>query len=107
MEAPTTEQVREVVAKLKELKPRIRQFTYFGDDNRAAIQAQIDVLERGMDEDEVYDRWDDGERDMHVRNSALSALQWYETGEIEDADGENDLAEGWESLVAEPKDAND
>lgn len=96
---PTIEQIQNEIEQLKELKPKIRHYSAFGDDNRASVQAQIDVLERGMDEDGIYNRWDEGERDMNIRDAALGALQWMTNGETDD--GETGLAEGWKGLVQE------
>lgn len=63
------------VALLKKMKPDVRHYTGFGDDNHAAIEAQILVIERGMDNDEIYDRWPD-ERDESERSCALEAREW-------------------------------
>jgi hypothetical protein len=72
----TSEEVKAEVAKLREMKPNIRHRTSFGDDNWAAIDAQIKVLEEGMDEDEIWDEWPEDEEDMHERDSAREALAW-------------------------------
>jgi hypothetical protein len=91
----TPDEIKAEVAKLREMKPRVRHRTSFGDDNWAAIDAQIKVLEEGMDEDEIYDEWPEGERDMHERDSALEALAWKNGEETED----ETPSAGWQSLV--------
>lgn len=95
---PNKKQVEEEVKKLKELKPLVIPRSFFGDSNIDAIQAQIDTLEMEWDEDKIYNRFGDGERDMHVRNAALSALEWKNTGKTEDGD-ELSPSDGWKDLV--------
>lgn len=86
---PTPAQVKEEIAKLVDLKDKVPPRTFFGDDNRAAIEAQIAVLKGELNEDEI-----DGEVD-HVASSAREALAWL--------NGENDSEEapslGWAHLV--------
>ncbi len=87
--APTPEQVQQEIAALREIKPKVRRRTFFGDDNHAAIDVQIDVLEDGLDEDTIYAEW--GEAD-HLLTSALEALAW-RNGDCEAPSGE------WSELV--------
>lgn len=62
--------------KLIEMKPRVRQQTAFGDDNHAAIEAQIDVLQRLVSEDAIYEMYPDDEADAHTRDAAMQAYEW-------------------------------
>lgn len=75
MPAPTAEQIAQEVSELKNLRDRVRRYTSFGEDNRAAIDAQIDVLENNLDEDSIYDRYDWEGNDRQLSN-ALDALSW-------------------------------
>ena len=75
----TEDQINAEVAALKALKPTIRERTAFGDDNHAAIEAQISVLRERMGSDEVYDAYGDEEADdfdQHTVDAALSAHDW-------------------------------
>ena len=78
------------IAALYDLKDRIPPRTMFGDDNLASIDAQIQVLEADLDEDEIYDWWEDEE---HTLDSALAAYRWMNEGE------EEAPSEGWKGLV--------
>jgi len=90
---PTTEQIKQEIEKLKELAPVIRQTSAFGTNNRAAIEAQIKVLENLWDNDEIYDHYDHAGIDEEALDAAIGAQQWL--------DGEHDvdtLSEDWEVL---------
>lgn len=92
----TPEEVQVEVGKLIALKPKVRNFTFFGDNNRNAIQAQIDVLKDGMDEGDIYDMGSedaDGEWTQHEVDSALEARRWLDEEEDEAP------SVGWEPLV--------
>jgi hypothetical protein len=94
MEAPTREEIEAEVEKLKEMEPNVRQFSKF-DDNRAAIRAQIEVLEEALDESEIFDRFedaDDPDAPNSIMEAAQEALRWME--------GEEDEAPslGWKHL---------
>ncbi len=112
----TPAEVKAEIAALQDLLPRIRSYSAFGDDNRALLQAEIDALEQGWEEDDVYDGPLD-ERDLereqeesedsddpidHSReieerrnqqNSAISAIQW------RDGDAPEAPSDGWTPLV--------
>lgn len=72
------EQIQEEIRKLRAMKPNVRKTTSFGDDNHAAIDAQIRVLEKDMDESEIDDMWEDQE---YLRDNAMAALEWVEGSE--------------------------
>lgn len=97
MATRTDEEIAAEVAALKEIrdKPTFRSRSYFGDDNEAAINAQIETLERGYSEDDVYENYEDPENDddRHVIDNAMSAFDWM-NGEEEDGSP----SEGWEGL---------
>lgn len=96
---PNDEQIQKEIKRLEEIKPRVRHFSMFGDDNHARIQAQIDTLKEGLTEDQIYDRWDgEDEQSPDLVSEALSARAWADTGET--SDGELDLVSAWEPLTA-------
>jgi ABC-type sugar transport system substrate-binding protein len=76
-------QVQAELLALQCIKKDVRQFTAFGDDNHAAIDAQCAVLREGMSMDEVYDAYG-GEEDIlfaqNVLDAALSAHDWLHAG---------------------------
>lgn len=77
----TDAQIDSEIAALKALKPTVRQRTAFGDDNHAAIDAQIDVLLKRMNTDEVFNAYADEEEEggevyEHVFSAALQASDW-------------------------------
>ncbi|KKN26364.1 hypothetical protein LCGC14_0875490 [marine sediment metagenome] len=88
----TKEQITKEIEALKTIRPNVRPTTFFGDNNLAALDAQIQVLEEYMDEDEIWDEWPEEERDEYVRSSALHAFDW--TNDDEDPD-DGSLAEDW------------
>lgn len=96
MSKPSSEQVQQEIAALKEIKPKVRRYTFFGDDNHAAIDAQIVVLEEDYDEDAIYGEWED---DEHVLSSALEALAWKE-GDLSRDNQDGALVDEWRSLAA-------
>lgn len=77
---PTPEQVAAEIARLKAVHPRVPTHSVFGDDNRAAIDAQIRVLEEGMTLDEVHDTFgeltDEGDFSQNTLDCALTAHDW-------------------------------
>jgi len=88
----TEKQIAKEIEALKTVRPNVRPITFFGDDNLAALDAQIQVLEKDMDEDDVWDEWPEEEQDQHVRESACHAVNWVNDEEDPDDKG---LAEGW------------
>lgn len=89
---PTAKQIEAEVAALTEMKPHVRHYTAFNEDNHAAIEAQIETLSKGLRESQLYDRFeprdDEGEPDNSGNNraeldSALEAYRWREGEEKE------------------------
>jgi hypothetical protein len=89
---PNQEQINAEIELLKEIKPKVRAYTMLGDDNRAAIQAAIEVLEKNLSGDDIWDRWP-GERDCHERGNADDARRWMDGEEKESP------SEGWKTLI--------
>lgn len=93
---PAPKEVLAEIKRLKEMQPNVRAMSMFGDDNRAAIDAQIAVLEGNLGEDAVYDAYSnpDNDDDRHLLDNALEARRWL------DGDSEDGLpSEGWKELV--------
>lgn len=72
---------KEANAQIKELRRIVklktfRRRTLFGDDNVAAINAQIEVLKEGLSEGDVDDRQDNETYSEHTAYIARDAAQW-------------------------------
>lgn len=99
---PSEKHVKAEIEKLLDLKYKVRSHSAFGDDNVAAIEAAICVLEEHMDNDDIYERYeeqrdDDNEIIQGSQNEldhALEALQWMQGDEKESP------SSGWVSLVS-------
>lgn len=78
------EEIDEQIEKLKEGRPNVVTHSTFGTDNLAGLDAQIRVLEKDMDRDDIWDYWDRDEEDMDVRSNAEEALDWLEEESDED-----------------------
>jgi len=92
MRIPTKKQIKAEAVKLSKLKPDVRSVSGFGNNNHAAIDAQIRVLKENMGEDEIYDVW--GGEVNSVRNNALEARFWMD-GESEDGSP----SYGWKAIA--------
>lgn len=100
--APTAAQIAAEVATLKKMKPTVLKYSGFGENHHNAIDAQVDVLELGLDDSDIYDRFDsvaDGDldadegRDENVVSAALDARNWAD-GETQDKPSDS-----WKELV--------
>lgn len=102
IEPRTKEEVKAEIAALKAAKSKVRKTNHFGDNLHDAIDAQVVVLENGLTEDEVRDRFED-EDDPDNRNeldAALDAFFWMEGEEREYAEHDS-LAAGWVDIGLE------
>jgi hypothetical protein len=84
------------ITTLKEMKPKVRRSSAFGDDHHAAIDAQIDVLQNNHSEDWIWGQADepaDSGYVDNVRDSALDAARW------RSGDEDTKPSEGWKELV--------
>lgn len=88
----TRKAIQAEIARLKEMKPNVLQFSAFGDDHHAAIDAQIEVLEGDMSEDECYDSIKFSENET-ILEECLYAARWAR-GEEKNAPSAN-----WVELV--------
>ncbi len=89
----TQKEIDAQIQRLKDVRPKVRPFSFFGTDNLECLDAMVRVLEQDMDSDDIWDRWDRDEEDFDVRSNADGALKWRE-GESE----EDDLAQGFPLL---------
>lgn len=70
------------IQKLKDIRPKVRPTSFFGDNNLAGVDAMIRVLEERMDEDKVYGVFEgdpdneEYESDIDLVNTALDAVRW-------------------------------
>lgn len=83
----TQKQITKEIKALKAIRPKVRPRSMFGDDNLAALDAQIEVLERGLDDDDIYDRYDRTGSSEYTLDAALQARQWIDDEEDEDCEG--------------------
>lgn len=74
----TQEEINEEIARLKAIRDHVRHYTAFGDDNRAAIDAQIMVFERNLSTDFIYDIWDDDDYQLDNADWAANWRDGYE-----------------------------
>ena len=93
MSKPTKETIEETIKQLKEMRPKIRHYSVFGDDNRAAVAAQINVLENDLDTDQIADEYDCADESEYIYESAIQAREWLD-GEVEE-----NLVDDWNILV--------
>lgn len=86
----TQEEIDAEVVKLKAIKPCIRRYSSFNDDHYLSIDAQIEVLEQHLNDDEINDRFENSD----VNSAAYQAFQWRNGEPIDDGSP----SAGWESL---------
>lgn len=85
-------QIEAVVKALEEIKPNVRRYSVFGDDNWAAIDAQLNVLKKKMTYQAINNEyWKEGDEGDHVYSSALDARSYL------DGDYDN-IIEDWRAL---------
>lgn len=97
MKIPSQKQIESEIKKLETIKPKIPRTNFFGDNNHDKIDAQIEVLQEELSEDEVYDRFEDEEnpdRTMEIVSNARQAALWL-IGESDDGAPSN----GWKELI--------
>lgn len=75
------------IQKLRAMQPNVRRTSVFGDNHHHAIDAQVDVLTRCMDVDDVEDVYgEDGAGDEFAQNvydAAMDANEWlHATAEV-------------------------
>lgn len=96
----TDEAIADELAMLRSLKGKVRRTNAFGDDHRAAIDAQCAVLAERMSMDQIHDSYGDEDADgfaQNVLDDAISACDWM-TGEL--AVDEGKPSDEWAELVS-------
>ena len=94
-----TDAITAEIGALKDLLPRVRHKSMFGDDHREAIKAQLAVLESRMNMDAIESAWGDDTAEEYAHNvyeSATEAHDWY-TGLLSGIEGKP--SDNWASLV--------
>lgn len=94
---PTDEQIQEQIKKLLEIKPKVLRRSVFGDDHRAAIDAQVEVLRTKMLA--IPDGYFD-EDCANILDAAIEACAWLDGEEMQDP-GFTDLVDTWKEMVRE------
>lgn len=84
----TQAEIDKMISKLKRIKTKIPETNFFGGNNWAVIDTQIDVLEDIIpDEEELYDMQDNGEIDEEQVSAGLDAIEWL-NGSSDDLGGD-------------------
>ena len=81
----TQEEIKKEIEALKAVRPKVRPFSIFGDDNLANLDAQVDVLEHDLDSDDIYERYDHAAASEYVLEGALYARDWMDGERDEDS----------------------
>jgi hypothetical protein len=96
----TQDQIETEIDALKEIKPRVVRRSFFGDNNHAAIDAQIEALSELWEEDDIHENFESGYHEMlateHARDSALDAANWLHADETEEVEAPSD---SWKGIV--------
>jgi hypothetical protein len=90
----TDEEIKTELDKLIAMKPTVRHYSHFGDDNWARMEVQIECLQKRRDISDDIDE-DNATRDLY--HCARDAWSWL-CGEAVD-DMEDGLAASWAGLV--------
>jgi len=64
MAAKTDKEIKAMIASMEKLRPKVRPFSMFGDDNLKSFDATVDTLREHRDDDDIavlmdidYDLW--------------------------------------------------
>ena len=83
----TKEQIQKEIEALKAVRPNVCPTSVFGDDNLGSVDAQIDVLEGDMYDDDIYDTYDRISSSEYILEAAICARQWMDDEEDDDCEG--------------------
>jgi len=96
---PTAEQIKSEISRLREIMDKVPPTTRFGESNTDAIDAEIEVLENDLSEDDIYssscetEDEEDEKWSFRIRDLALAARRWM------DGEDPESPSKGWEPLV--------
>ena len=97
----TKSEIEAEIECLKTMKPTVRHFTFFHDDNWSVIDAQIKALAERMDDDDVWSEWEDSDEEYlnqsRERDGAGEAVAWMNGYSDSEAP-----SKGWLPLVTPP-----
>lgn len=98
----TASEIRDEVKALTEIKPKVRRYSAFGNDNLAAIDRQIEALVDKWTDDDAYDALDDGGISRHEFDAACEAIAWAD-GAYDEYEEDGEIVDrpslSWKSLV--------
>lgn len=80
----------EMISLLEGRKEKAPHYSFFGDDNHAQLDAQIQVVEEEMDSDQVDEEWNPDEV-YDMNNAATLAANWLDG----DDDAGDELKNQW------------
>jgi hypothetical protein len=67
--------IKDEIEKLEAMKPKVRRYSAFNDDNWRAINAQLDALKNRCTQSDIDHKYpDDDQMDDH--SSATEAVEW-------------------------------
>lgn len=97
-----SKEIEDEIQHLQALRPKIRRFTAFGNDNWEEIDAQIKTLTERLDTDDALadeflsDEVDEepSDREYEIESSARDAMQW-----MLEEKGAKAPSEDWQGLV--------
>lgn len=69
----TKEQIEKEIKALEAVRPNVRPYSMFGDNHLAALDAQLEVLEDNLDEDDIFDKFDYAGGSGYELEAALQA----------------------------------
>lgn len=82
----TQEEKKQAIKKLRNEKESLPEYSFFGDPNHEAIEAQIQTIDENMDEEDIVELWgeeyNDDDEPNYITQNALQALSWLD-GDIE------------------------
>ena len=80
---------------LKEIRGKIRQYNFFGENVWSSIDAQIAVLEKRLSSEDIHKAYEGLDDSDYVLFAALSAMEWM-LGYLSD---DESPSESWSSAV--------
>lgn len=85
--AKTQKEIDVEIKALKAVRPNVRPRSMFGDDNLGGVDAQIQVLEEDLDDDDIYDEFDRTSSSEYILEAAIGAREWIDDKEDSDWEG--------------------